>query len=141
MDWLDPSAKVSKFFTVKECLWLPTWKRCADASDGLDDTVKANLKDLCGKLDKVREFLGKPIMVHVTYRPEKYNALIGGAKNSTHKFGKAMDFHVTGLPCDEVRKLLLPKLADFGLRMEDLPGSGWIHLDTSEPKPNRFFKP
>lgn len=64
--------------------------------------------------------------------------------NSPHKTGHAIDFHIVGYEgkekCAEIRKLLLPLLEEFGLRMEDLDG-GWVHLDDLPVIHLRFFKP
>lgn len=140
IDWTDPNDKVSKYFTVKECIWLPKWLRLADDKE-LTEEVKANLIKLCYIMDDIRDFIGKPLRSHVAFRPEEYNKLVGGAKNSMHKFGRAMDFSVSGMLCDDVRKLLEPKLIDFNIRMENLPMSNWVHIDTGQPNPNRYFIP
>lgn len=136
--------KISKHFTYKEALYLPQWKRTAKQSDGLTQEVLDNLKLLFSKMDKLRDFFGKPIIVHVAYRPAEYNRLVGGARGSSHMSGMACDFHVAGLSCDEVRDQILKAglLDTLQLRMENLPGSNWVHLDTRKPGPSgRFFKP
>src|ERR1700756_219546 len=102
IDWSNPNYMVSKHFAVKEALYLPTWGRMATEADGLDDTVKSNLIDLFKRLDQLRDVLGKPIRIHVAFRPDAYNKLIGGAPDSAHKYGKAADFDVEGMSCDEV---------------------------------------
>lgn len=143
MDWTNPKDKIAQYFTIKEALFLPTWNRMASTSDGLNDKYKSNLLKTFTIMDKIRVFLGQPIIVNVAYRPPVYNQLIGGAKKSAHMFGLAVDFHVPGMSCDEVRKKLLPKLAEFRIRMEDLPGSNWVHIDARFVPPGglRFFKP
>lgn len=146
---IDPNDKISSHFTFKEALWLPSWNRMGGASDGLDQAVLDRLTNLCNKMDLVREYFGQSVHVHVTWRPAKYNAEIGGAKNSAHcaaaNMDAAMDFHVDGLDCDQARSKILQdnKLEEWGMRMEDLPGSSWVHLDSREPLPGhpRFFKP
>lgn len=141
LDWTDPTAKVSNHFTVKECIWLPSWNRMANENDGLDDTIKTNLETLCQAMDIVRDFLGKPINVHVTYRPEEYNKQIGGATHSAHVLGLAMDFDC-GEDCNETRAKLLPMLEQWNMRMENHNGP-WVHLDCN-PVPeggHRFFIP
>lgn len=144
INWLDIKSKINPYFTVKEAIWLPSWSRIANEGDGLNDEVKANLETLFNKLQVIREFINKPFNVHVTYRPTEYNALIGGAKNSTHVYGMACDFSVNNLDCDSLRQLIIDNkfLETLFLRMEDLPKSNWVHLDIREPGPaGRFFKP
>lgn len=145
IDWSNPSSKVSKYFTVKEAIFLPTWGRLATEEDGLTEIIKGNLKYICSKMDNIRDELNKPITVHVTYRPAKYNEQIGGAQNSAHVKGLAMDWSITHDNCDELRKTIVVSglLEKYEMRMEDLPGSGWVHLDLYPvgASGKRFFKP
>lgn len=143
VDWTKPGSPVSSWFSVNECLYLPSWpfQRMATEADGLNDQIKNSLYALCQKMDMVREFFAAPIVVHCTYRPFAYNALVKGAENSAHTRGMAMDWSIDGLDCDKVRELLLPSLESLGMRMENLPGSKWIHLDISPVINERFFKP
>lgn len=152
-DWNDPKAKISKYFTVKEALLLPSIKVLHIPSE----EEKIQILALAEKMDVVREFLGKGIIVHCWIRPTSvncvdpkykgfdYNEHIGSkAKKSAHIFGKALDFHVAGYEgkygCDAMRALLIPKLEEWDMRMEDINGS-WIHMDIAEVKSQRFFKP
>jgi hypothetical protein len=63
---------------------------------------------------------------------------------SPHRTGHAIDFHIVGFEgaegCAKIRQMLLPKLEELGLRMEDLNG-GWVHLDNLPVVNKRFFKP
>lgn len=112
----------------------------------------------CTRLDKVREFLGKPISVNCWIRPNSvncsdpkytgfdYNKLVNGAKASAHIFGLAVDFVVSGLSVDEVMKLITPKLEEFKLAAENngsITNRNWVHLQ-SRPLPDgsyRVFNP
>ena len=47
-------------------------------------------------LDKIREYYGQPIIVTSGVRCDFENRQVGGAWNSTHKQGKAVDFYVRG---------------------------------------------
>lgn len=146
MNFADP---ISKHFTFHEALWLPSWSRHGDVTDGLDDQVLTNLGHIFGLMDQVRDEFGAPLIVHVAWRPEKYNELVKGAKNSAHLAlagCAAVDFHVQGISCDEARKAILQRglLDKLGLRMEDNGfGAPWVHLDSRVPIPGhpRFFKP
>jgi hypothetical protein len=156
VDWTDPKAKLSKYFTVREALWLPTWGRMATTDDGLDDDAKEALWRFFNEyMDAVRSAIGKPVSVHVTFRPAKYNKEIGGAASSSHMARRdktygliaACDFSADatsenlGKDCDAIRALLKPKLEALGIRMEDNgDGSTWVHVDNRAPGPSgRFF--
>lgn len=147
VDWNNPASKVSKYFTVKEMTYLPSWKVCHLPSE----EEKVNLIKLANKMDQIREFLGRPINVHCAIRPilncpgnpnhgKDYNAYIGGAPKSGHRLGSACDFDC-GENCDSTRAKLLPKLAEFGIRVEALAASTWVHVDLMVPHPNRYFIP
>ncbi len=145
----QPSDKISKYFTYKEALWLPQWKRMATEDDGVTQQTLDNLKALFLKMDILRDWLKAPINVHVAFRSDEYNKLVGGAPDSAHRAAApnvaAVDFDVGGKKCDDIRTTILNnnKLTELGLRMEDLPGSNWVHLDTRPPiiANHRFFKP
>jgi len=145
IDWTDGAQMVSKYFTVHNMIYLPTWKRLANEADGLNEEIKENLIKLGQKMDTVREYFSKPINVHVTYRPLEYNKAIGGALHSAHSDGMAMDWDLMGMTCDEVReKLVTDKCLDtWAMRCEDAPKTNWVHLDYRELKPggHRFFIP
>lgn len=131
----------SKYFTWKEMTYLPQWKRQA-TDEELTPEIKENLTKLMQKMDLVREYFGAPIIVHVAFRTPEYNKLVKGAKNSTHLYGMACDFHIKGYTCDAARARIIKdnRLEEWGMRMEKLPGSNWIHLDYRAPGPSgRYF--
>lgn len=155
--WDDAGSKVSKYFTVRHALWLPKWSRIATRDDGVTEDAKAALLRLFNVLDGVQDFLKSKILVHVAYRSEEYNALVRGTAESAHMARKlpdgaliaAVDFHadipnkVGGDACDVVRARILPVLQSFELRMENNPGSDWVHLDSRPVLTggHRYFKP
>ena len=158
IDWSDPSCPISSYFTVNEALWLPRWGRLAAVGDGLGPDSYSALLLLFQKMDVVRELLDRPIHVHCAYRPKPYNLEVDGAPESCHMArrengallaavdwdAKTPEEEFMGPSCDEVRSLILPKLDEWNLRLEDRgPGSPWLHLDTRIPLPghSRFFKP
>lgn len=169
IDWKDPKAKISKYFTVKEALWLPSWGVMHDPSDD----EKQNIIKTAQAMDGVRDLIGTPISVSVWIRPKKvncptfdpktikidekdprkdakkkalaaldYNAFIGGASASAHIVGMAVDWTSKGT-CDAIRAKMKPELDKLGVCVEDLPGSNWVHCDIKPPRGfgGRFFKP
>ena len=158
VDWSNPNCPISRHFVVREALWLPSWDRMASDGDGLTQDAQKALLFVFDKLDLVRDFIGKPIRVHVAFRPAIYNVQIGGAPESCHvariengNLLAAVDFDAydheedsVSASCDTLRSALLGYLAVWGLRMENNPpGSPWVHLDT-KPIPaggQRYFIP
>ena len=149
IDWTDPKCKVSKYFSVKEAIWLPQWARLANEADGLTGEIKDNLISLLIKMDNIRELLGKPVTVHCCFRPPIYNTLVKGAKNSAHLKGLAIDFssdvtpEALGVDCNKIREILIPKLEELDIRLEDNGNlAPWVHIDLYKPfNNNRYFKP
>jgi hypothetical protein len=141
MPLVKPTDKITPHFTWKDALFMPQLNRMADASDGVDLACIENLKKTFAIMEKLRTLLGdRAIVVHCALRPTAYNKLVKGAKKSAHLYGMAVDFHVEGLTCDEVRAKLTPVLDTYRIRMEDLPGSNWVHIDIRDSYP-RLFKP
>jgi len=144
----EPSDKISKYFTYKEALWLPSWSRMAMELDGLDVAVLHRLKNLFSLMDHVREYFNAPINVHCAYRPKDYNELVKGAKASAHLADRdmlaAVDFDVKGMDCKTaITRILNSNLLDtLKLRMENNgPNPTWVHLDTKPCAKDRYFTP
>lgn len=144
VDWDDPTSQVSKYFTVHDCLYLPTWKRMATEDDGATQAVKDNLIQLCMKMDILRDLFGCAINVHCTYRPPEYSVAVGGSEHDVHTVGEAMDFDCNpNMDIETIRDKILNenKLEELNIRMEKGTTS-WIHIDTRKPGPSgRHFTP
>lgn len=140
MDWTDPTAMVSQYFSVKEALWLHQWNRLATEADGLTEAVKQNLFNLCSKLDAIRDYLTYPINVNSMFRPLMYNKALGIAPTAdVHSMGMACDFVCPGLTCEQIKQHLLPVLETYGIRMENNLGGNWVHVDIHPVIHARYF--
>lgn len=141
---MSETLRISEYFMWREALWLPKWGRLATDAEA-NMVIKVNLTDVFFKLDYIRDHFDKQIIVHCAFRPPEYNKLVGGAEHSCHLYGMAVDFHIEEVSCDDARREILDKnlLNAHELRMEDSPGSNWIHLDTKEVEndSHRCFKP
>lgn len=128
-----------KNFVWSEALYLPSWNIHVIPPDD----ILVNIENFAPKVQRVRDLLGIPMLVTSWYRPDKYNEAIGGAKRSWHMTGGALDFRCPKLSADDIRGKLKPYLEEWGLRMENLPNSNWVHIDDKDPgaEGNRFFRP
>ena len=80
-------------------------------------------------MERIRQFFGNlPITVNSWYRTPEWNRQCGGAKNSQHLLGRAVDFTVHGIKPSEVFKRLLPVVKELGIG--GLGGyKGFVHVD------------
>ena len=85
--------QISKNFKLKEF-------QCKDGSQ----LVKID-SELLHKLQKLRDSIGKPIIINSGYRTPEYNKKVGGAKNSHHMKGQAVDIRISGLKPEEIAKI------------------------------------
>ena len=98
---INKAARLSEHFTLGEMC-----KTSARTPDGnIPSHVHIeNLKRLCGWLEMLRNEWNKrygegddPIIINSGYRSEAVNKAVGGAPNSNHLTGCAVDIHVTGM--------------------------------------------
>jgi len=86
-------------------------------------------------LQPVRDHFGA-VAVSSGYRSAGVNAAEGGALNSQHLLGEAVDFEVPGVPnmdvCEWIRdNLQFDQLIAEYLKKDD-PAAGWIHVSYSQ---------
>jgi uncharacterized protein YcbK (DUF882 family) len=102
--------------------------------------VEENARVLLGSVNRLLKALNIDTTVNSGYRPALYNKAIGGAKNSYHVQGKAIDLKDTGgmIAYKIIQNYTL--LEDLGLWLE-WPGAtrGWVHLDDGE-RPDRTIR-
>lgn len=98
-------------------------------------------------LERVYDETGsdQQINVHSGYRSPRTNAMLrattpGVARESQHMEGKAIDFHIPGVPTSKLRAIAL-KLQDGGVGYYPSSRSPFVHIDVAEvrawPRPTR----
>lgn len=102
------------------------------------DWIEPRLRPLCETLEVIRAELGEPIRIMSGYRTPEHNQAVGGARDSRHVHGDAIDgtcrnkspaeVHAAVLRLYEAGKL--PRLGGLGLYR------GWVHIDTRPRKPD-----
>ena len=87
-------AKITTNFSLEEF-------KCKDGSD-IPNSALLNITELARNLEILRTAINKPIQITSGYRSPKYNAKIGGVKDSQHLRGTAADIKVKGMTPKEV---------------------------------------
>jgi len=104
---------------------------CADCKDANQYISQ----DLLDKLEQVRTLYGKPISVTSGYRCPSHNVKIGGATNSSHLAGLAVDICPKLMNLDE-----LDLLYEICYNIFDNIGDGrnkkFVHVDVRPKKPS-----
>ena len=101
-------------------------------------TVTQRIVKLCKYMDEVRTFLGsRPIRITSGYRDPVSNRYVGGARDSRHMYGDAVDFWVEGMDVVDV----FYKLKTYHPRGGLAVGRGFVHLDMRPGAPARWTYP
>lgn len=87
-------------------------------------------------LNLIREFVGVPVIINSTFRGVNYNKQVGGAENSYHLQGRAVDFKFKINNKQNLKKVadsirrgdLMSKLSHLGVRGFGFYGN-FIHID------------
>lgn len=104
--------------------------------NGIDNTpsneVIENIKMLSlSTLEPLRDIVKRPIHILSGYRCEELNKGIGGASNSQHIEGKAVDIVVSQMSTDELFDLA-SKYVDYDQIIHEF--GRWVHISNSEPQ-------
>lgn len=103
-------------------------------------SVQKISKDLLNRFEQVRTDFGHPIRITSAYRCSAHNKIIGGAKNSQHIFGNALDIQPqTFSSAAQLERLFsscekyFSSIGDARKRSPSLP-SNFVHVDTRSDK-------
>lgn len=113
--------QLSKSFSLQEATVSQTAAR-----EGIDNTpsqsILQNMIFAATKLQLVRDYLDEPLRVTSWYRCPELNKAVGGAADSAHMYGYAIDCHVDSTS----PYLLCLKVYEF-LRKSGIPFDQMIH--------------
>lgn len=127
-DYLPPDStaiNLSRHFTLEELTHSQTAVR-AGIINIPTPAIRSNLTRLANLLEEVRDNLECPVRISSGYRSPPLNTLIGGAKNSQHTQGLAVDFIA---PDFGTPKEICQTLLDYGIGFDQLICEGtWVHL-------------
>ena len=106
--------------------------------------VLENVKLLAIQLQKIRDYVGKPIRINSAYRSKAYNQAIKGVKTSQHILGKAADITIDTFTPDEVVSIIENMLTNEMLGGFYIGGLGsyntFTHVDIRDKKARWNFK-
>jgi len=93
-----------------------------------------NLVNLAGVLQYIKDRLNAPITITSGYRSDVVNKAVGGAANSDHKLGEAVDFTSTQLSPKQLVDAIIKLNIPYKQLILETPSSrsSWVHLSVSK---------
>jgi len=124
MEW------TSQYFTEQEFLRSSTAYRHKIVNTWDAPVHRQNAIELCLIMDKWREAIKQPLIVTSGYRNKQLNSLVGGAPQSQHLLGKAMDLRPANLQKVSLKDFynLLNPFWQGGLAINE--AANFVHVDT-----------
>ena len=123
--------QITPHFTLEEL-------GCHDGTPYPSNWITPRAIPLCEAAEFIRSECGVPIIVNSAFRTESYNRRIGGARNSQHVQGRALDLHP--------QRGSLKVLQDAAKRAREMgliTGIGFyadfVHIDTREGPPVTWY--
>jgi zinc D-Ala-D-Ala carboxypeptidase len=120
--------KLTEHFSLSELLASQTATRRGFVEQFKpSDFVIDNLKMVCVEvLEPLRKEIGLPITISSGYRCFKLNKAVGGAVNSQHLIGQAVDIAVVGMNTMEIVAALKKANIEFDQCIEEF--GDWVHI-------------
>lgn len=132
--------KLSAHFSLEE---LCTTSNKELAKENLKE-AKAHLTEmecLAFFAEQIRAFLDTPMYISSGFRCDALNKSVGGAKNSQHRFFRAIDFIPKNMGIDEAfSRLKISNLVYGQLIKENSNGAAWIHVSMGDKRENLIYK-
>ena len=123
-----PEGAITEHFT-----WAEARCHCGECPGWGNSTTQAAIRRTAEWAEEVRAALGNvPMRVNSWYRCPAYNRKIGGASNSQHLLGKAIDFGTKTLSPRTVQNILSGR-RDLVVGLGRY--RGFTHIDRREPPP------
>lgn len=135
--------QISEHFSYRELTRSEAARRA-----GIENTPTAaemdNIYWTAQQLEKIREYVGRGIIVTSCFRSERVNKLVGGSPTSAHRFGLAADCDAIGLTSLAFAKELI-KMRDAGklvfdqliLEFPERGDGAWVHIGFRRNAPMR----
>lgn len=129
--------QLTKNFTMAELLASAT-ARARNIDNRPTPEAMENLPYTAEMLQRIRDCLGRPVIITSAYRSPVLNRAVGGVTSSDHTTGQAADIIAPtfGTPY-QVAQRLAPLVAQLGigqLILEGIKGKAWVHVSTRTPQ-------
>lgn len=127
-----PEGRITPHFT-----WEEARCKCGSCTGWGGNAIESEIRETAEWAEEVRKALGNvPMRINSWYRCRAHNQQIGGAPNSQHLLGKAIDFSVKTLSPRTVQVTLRPRWPDLVRGLGSY--SGFTHIDRRDGEPEKW---
>lgn len=103
--------------------------------------IMGRMYQLAGFAERVREIIGKPIIINSGFRCVKLNNALGGSLSSQHLYAEAIDIRVSGKTSSEVFRMLAASDLKYDqLILEKSGNAQWVHVSIGSKKEKLIYK-
>ena len=128
--------KRGKYFQINELIGSKVAEEKGIFNLPLDEKVIDNLNYSVSRMDEIREGYCKPIYVNSWYRCKELNAEVGGAENSKHLTGLAVDIRYD----KDLLEYLKQNPQYDKLIIEKAGKSKWLHIQFKRDRSKELNK-
>lgn len=90
---------------------------------------------LAGFAERVREIIGRPLIINSGFRCVKLNNAVGGSLTSQHLYAEAIDIRVSGKTSSEVFNMIAASDLKYDqLILEKVGNAQWVHVSIGSKK-------
>lgn len=135
--------QVTEHFSLRELTRSETASR-AGVQNEPSKAEMDNIRYTAEQLEKIRDYVGRAIIVTSCFRSERVNKLVGGSSTSAHRYGLAADCDALGMTSLAFAKKLIAMRDEGKLEFDQLilefpeRGDGaWVHVGFRRNSPMR----
>ena len=126
--------QVTQNFSLRELTRSETARRMGVENIPTEKEMQ-NIRKTAEQLEKIREYVGRGIIITSCFRSERVNKLVGGSPTSAHRFGSAADCDAIGMTSFAFAKKLI-EMRDVGklvfdqliLEFPERGDGSWVHV-------------
>lgn len=103
--------------------------------------IMGRMYQLAGFAERIREIIGKPIIINSGFRCVKLNNAVGGSLTSQHLYAEAIDIQVNGKSCKEVFQMIASSDLKYDqLILEKAGNAQWVHVSIGSKKEKMLYQ-
>ena len=125
--------KLTPHFLLSELAGTTTKYKAENVEEA--QKIMGRMYQLAGFAERVREIVGRPLIINSGYRCVKLNNYLKGALTSQHLYAEAIDIKVSGKTASELFQIIAASDLKYDqLILEKVGNAQWVHVSIGSKK-------